>query len=113
MKYLLPFLFLIISYNAVAQSPEKKQVTIKGTILEEGTNYPLEYSTVSFINREGKTVTGGITDLDGNYKIDVPTGVYTVDRKSTRLNSSHVRTSYAVFCLKKKKKSRTSRHVGV
>src|SRR6266699_4501170 len=26
------------------------------------------------------------------------------DRKSTRLNSSHVRNSYAVFCLKKKKK---------
>src|SRR5690606_39353744 len=26
-----------------------------------------------------------------------------VDRKSTRLNSSHVKTSYAVFCLKKKK----------
>src|SRR5690554_7163074 len=28
----------------------------------------------------------------------------TGDRKSTRLNSSHVRISYAVFCLKKKKK---------
>src|SRR5690554_6655872 len=28
------------------------------------------------------------------------------DRKSTRLNSSHVRISYAVFCLKKKKKSK-------
>src|SRR5690625_5763265 len=28
------------------------------------------------------------------------------DRKSTRLNSSHVATSYAVFCLKKKKKKR-------
>src|SRR3989442_2416110 len=27
---------------------------------------------------------------------------YTIDRKSTRLNSSHVRISYAVFCLKKK-----------
>src|SRR5690554_7339680 len=27
----------------------------------------------------------------------------TLDRKSTRLNSSHVRISYAVFCLKKKK----------
>src|SRR5690554_7528522 len=27
-----------------------------------------------------------------------------IDRKSTRLNSSHVRISYAVFCLKKKKK---------
>src|SRR5436305_10024071 len=32
-------------------------------------------------------------------------GVGTGDRKSTRLNSSHVRISYAVFCLKKKKKA--------
>src|SRR3712207_6939891 len=29
------------------------------------------------------------------------------DRKSTRLNSSHANISYAVFCLKKKKKSNT------
>src|SRR2546430_3704936 len=29
------------------------------------------------------------------------------DRKSTRLNSSHSQISYAVFCLKKKKKNRT------
>src|SRR3989442_9826815 len=29
-----------------------------------------------------------------------------IDRKSTRLNSSHVRISYAVFCLKKKKTDR-------
>src|SRR3712207_7587252 len=29
------------------------------------------------------------------------------DRKSTRLNSSHANISYAVFCLKKKKKSET------
>src|SRR5690625_7010149 len=29
--------------------------------------------------------------------------VGTIDRKSTRLNSSHVAISYAVFCLKKKK----------
>src|SRR3989442_8066010 len=28
------------------------------------------------------------------------------DRKSTRLNSSHVRISYAVFCLKKKKNTK-------
>src|SRR5947199_7266308 len=40
-----------------------------------------------------------------------------VDRKSTRLNSSHLGISYAVFCLKKKKKEKqttistnTSRH---
>src|SRR5690606_39799030 len=32
----------------------------------------------------------------------VHTDVYKLDRKSTRLNSSHVKISYAVFCLKKK-----------
>src|SRR5438034_5300181 len=31
------------------------------------------------------------------------------DRKSTRLNSSHTVISYAVFCLKKKKKTNTNR----
>src|SRR5438067_5131888 len=36
---------------------------------------------------------------------------YTADRKSTRLNSSHVSISYAVFCLKKKNtQSRHRRH---
>src|SRR5690606_41392649 len=33
----------------------------------------------------------------------LPDGVARGDRKSTRLNSSHVKISYAVFCLKKKK----------
>src|SRR2546430_9301549 len=31
---------------------------------------------------------------------------YFIDRKSTRLNSSHSQISYAVFCLKKKKKKK-------
>src|SRR4051812_49597588 len=31
-----------------------------------------------------------------------------IDRKSTRLNSSHMSISYAVFCLKKKKKKKKS-----
>src|SRR3712207_6903324 len=34
----------------------------------------------------------------------------TVDRKSTRLNSSHANISYAVFCLKKKKKTSPHYH---
>src|SRR5690625_2530568 len=34
-----------------------------------------------------------------------------LDRKSTRLNSSHVAISYAVFCLKKKKKIKTENNV--
>src|SRR6266540_7341056 len=35
-----------------------------------------------------------------------PEAVTTRDRKSTRLNSSHITISYAVFCLKKKKKKK-------
>src|SRR5690606_39550818 len=35
-----------------------------------------------------------------------------LDRKSTRLNSSHVKISYAVFCLKKKKKyEKANQHI--
>src|SRR2546426_2321297 len=43
-------------------------------------------------------------DLAGRDRIDpsIPSGI---DRKSTRLNSSHLVISYAVFCLKKKKET--------
>src|SRR5690554_7314899 len=42
----------------------------------------------------------------GVHVVDSPAkiGEKKADRKSTRLNSSHVRISYAVFCLKKKNK---------
>src|SRR5258708_22533579 len=42
--------------------------------------------------------------LVGPYPHDVNGMLSTSDRKSTRLNSSHQIISYAVFCLKKKKK---------
>src|SRR5690606_42114723 len=48
---------------------------------------------------EGDDDGAGAEPLDlGQARLEV------VDRKSTRLNSSHVKISYAVFCLKKKKK---------
>src|SRR5437773_7825847 len=37
-------------------------------------------------------------------------GALRIDRKSTRLNSSHITISYAVFCLKKKKKKKIKLH---
>src|SRR5438067_10792835 len=42
-------------------------------------------------------------DEFGNVLADSAPGFQPLDRKSTRLNSSHVSISYAVFCLKKKK----------
>src|SRR5690554_6973086 len=45
-----------------------------------------------------------ILDFSENLPLNNQLVVHTSgDRKSTRLNSSHVRISYAVFCLKKKK----------
>src|SRR2546426_6319134 len=44
----------------------------------------------------------GVTRVDGATL--QPEGYLGLDRKSTRLNSSHLVISYAVFCLKKKKK---------
>src|SRR3712207_8831026 len=48
--------------------------------------------------------TAGVVDLEGHvtFRDDVLRGPDDLDRKSTRLNSSHANISYAVFCLKKK-----------
>src|SRR5438445_5512306 len=52
----------------------------------------------------GREVQAG--DLNGDGFDDLDPGLE--DRKSTRLNSSHANISYAVFCLKKKKKEHKS-----
>src|SRR5689334_25290019 len=41
--------------------------------------------------------------IDGHLSEGTSANIFLVDRKSTRLNSSHSSISYAVFCLKKKK----------
>src|SRR2546427_4943891 len=46
---------------------------------------------------------------DGVFK-STDAGATWKDRKSTRLNSSHSQISYAVFCLKKKKKTQKTRY---
>src|SRR5690242_21362276 len=42
---------------------------------------------------------------------DIDLRLEAVDRKSTRLNSSHMSISYAVFCLKKKKKKKKKKKI--
>lgn len=73
MRYLFSILLLLSGATLFAQ-----QITVSGKVLEKGSDFPLEYATVSFIDSQGKTVTGGITDMDGNYRIPVRAGVYTV-----------------------------------
>src|SRR3989454_6859700 len=58
----------------------------------------LDAADVGIVPEPGYAVYEGGTRLAGGEP-------YTADRKSTRLNSSHLVISYAVFCLKKKKSS--------
>src|SRR5690606_41043999 len=74
-KTLATLLFLFILLHAGAQSSPELRIRV----LDAEKRSPLDLATVQLFNADS------------------------VDRKSTRLNSSHVKISYAVFCLKKKK----------
>lgn len=71
-------LLLIVPIFLYSQNITKQKVTVSGKILDKDTKQPLEYATVSFYDSQNKVITGGITDPTGNYKIEVPAGVYTV-----------------------------------
>src|SRR3989442_10255863 len=63
--------------------------------------------------REGRLDTlpyFGFPAIEGDTLETRNRGACRADRKSTRLNSSHVRISYAVFCLKKKKNNEPHKH---
>src|SRR5436309_6336658 len=72
---------------------------------------PGETNRLFVVEKHGRIVV--ITNLTSPTRtlfMDLSAQIYTdtsadnADRKSTRLNSSHVKISYAVFCLKKKNK---------
>src|SRR5690242_15584201 len=71
-------------------------------------NFPHEKGKPKGVTRIGSNVRTGV---DNMFRAPVTVGddawiaPGAVDRKSTRLNSSHMSISYAVFCLKKKKKT--------
>src|SRR3712207_6988886 len=57
---------------------------------------------------EFRAAAGTLTLTELTAPVVTPLGTGAVDRKSTRLNSSHANISYAVFCLKKKKTTPTT-----
>src|SRR3712207_7052927 len=54
---------------------------------------------------------GGLVPLELADEVPAQREVGQLDRKSTRLNSSHANISYAVFCLKKKKQQHALHHL--
>src|SRR5690349_22803010 len=68
------------------------------------------YTTLFRSDVKGTVLYNETDPKQSKVEIEIPTASIDTraeDRKSTRLNSSHVEISYAVFCLKKKKKNTT------
>src|SRR5690625_3211429 len=100
--------------NVSATAPGQLRVIKRnGTVVSYDVSKISVAMTKAFLAVEGDTaaVSGrvhetvnNLTDLiTATFKRRMPSGgTIHIDRKSTRLNSSHVAISYAVFCLKKK-----------
>lgn len=82
MRLAISVLFLLISPLFFAQrgnsSDNAAKVRVTGKVVEKSTNLPLEYTTIVFVDKDDKIIEGGITDPKGNYNIEVPKGVYTI-----------------------------------
>ncbi len=81
-KGLLFTLFILIIQIGFAQYPrgqkqEVPDIFIKGRLLHESANTPIEFATVSILNQKDSTlVTGGLTDEKGSFDIAVKPGTY-------------------------------------
>src|SRR2546426_5590053 len=71
--------------------------------------YTTLFRSISAIAKKGDQAVGIVLDLSRTSVTEEELGNVLADRKSTRLNSSHLVISYAVFCLKKKN-HHTKRH---
>lgn len=70
---LLLTVLLCISITLNAQKYE-----ITGNVIDQETNQPLEYATIVLRPTNGGNVDGGLTDANGNFKIDVKKGTYNI-----------------------------------
>lgn len=69
-------ILLVLSLSVFAA---KNQSQIRGQIIEEATNEPLSFATISIHNLQDSVITGTTADIDGNFNIqNVVFGEYTV-----------------------------------
>ncbi|MDN3493045.1 outer membrane beta-barrel family protein [Winogradskyella bathintestinalis] len=69
-------LLLIFSFTF---SFAQNEVTVEGSVVEQDTNIPLEYATITFKSKpDNNIVAGEITDSEGKFSTDVPVGTYDI-----------------------------------
>src|SRR5205814_8835133 len=106
-----PFLlyFFFLSFRRPPRSTLFPYTTLFRSLMTGIPQLPMQYWRTSISGTNRPTDTEFVADVvisspPGQNYSHVPNSVSVGDRKSTRLNSSHLGISYAVFCLKKKKK---------
>src|SRR5260221_10919905 len=87
----------LFPYTTLFRSGDYGNITQRRQLLKERQHYTLALA------HTGRPSADQVFAKPGKPEIDGLAG-FNIDRKSTRLNSSHTVISYAVFCLKKKKK---------
>jgi len=74
--FILCILFLKITQGQ-RTSGNLKSYTVKGSLIDQETLQPLEYGTISLVNKNNpKRIQGGITDSSGVFNIQLPAGTY-------------------------------------
>src|SRR5437773_7180830 len=100
-------LFLSLVVNTSSCLAQTVGASLQGTVYDPSGGF-VPGAAIEIRNAEQGAVRALITDDKGRYREPLlPPGE---DRKSTRLNSSHITISYAVFCLKKKKTKKTTQN---
>ena len=71
-------LIFIFSMHSVTHA-QSNQFTISGRVIDNDLKVPLEYSTVSITSvNDPSYLNGGVTDVNGNFAIEVPSGTYNI-----------------------------------
>src|SRR5688572_9958616 len=92
------------SNSANISFPSEVIITQRPAELHVEVRFPRSEPLTTVYKLDGSEITAG-TPAGVTEKAKAAWDGNTLDRKSTRLNSSHSQISYAVFCLKKKKKN--------
>lgn len=63
----------------VAQNPSsEKEIILSGNVTDASTKQPLEYATIILKDPKTQKISGGITDVNGKFNIQIPTGNYEI-----------------------------------
>ena len=71
--------FFTIATLFSQKSNTSNSIIISGKVIDSKSKQPLEYATIIIKNTVTKEISGGVTNLDGSFSIEIPKATYTID----------------------------------